>query len=79
MFSTTVDAPVLVDAELYGSKIVAALDRQHPRDLFDVLKLYEKGDLTSDIVDAVVIYLAGHLSGAMFIFFALSSYYCASS
>ena len=60
MFSTTVDAPVLAEAELYGSKIVAALDRQHPRDLFDVLKLYEQGDLTPDILEAVVIYLAGH-------------------
>ena len=60
MFSVTVDAPVLAEAELYGSKIVAALDRQHPRDLFDVLKLYEQGDLTPDILDAVVIYLAGH-------------------
>ena len=60
MFSTTVDAPVLAEAELYGSKIVAALDRQHPRDLFDVLKFYEQGDLTPDILEAVVIYLAGH-------------------
>jgi hypothetical protein len=60
MFSTTVKAPVLAEAELYGSKIVAALDRQHPRDLFDVLKLYEQGDLVPDILDAVVIYLAGH-------------------
>ena len=60
MFSTAVEAPILAEAELYGSKIVAALDRQHPRDLFDVLKLYEQGDLTSDIMEAVVIYLAGH-------------------
>jgi len=60
MFGTTVDAPVLAEAELYGSKIVAALDRQHPRDLFDVLKFYEQGDLTPDILEAVVIYLAGH-------------------
>jgi predicted nucleotidyltransferase component of viral defense system len=59
-FSTTVEAPVLVDAELYGSKIVAALDRQHPRDLFDVLKLYEQGELSQDTLEAVVIYLAGH-------------------
>ena len=60
MFSMTVDAPILDEAELYGSKIVAALDRQHPRDLFDVLKLYENGNLTQNIVEAVVIYLAGH-------------------
>lgn len=60
MFSTTVEAPVLAEAELYGSKIVAALDRQHPRDLFDMLKFYEQGDLTADILEAIVIYLAGH-------------------
>ncbi len=60
MFSTTVEAPVLAEAELYGSKIVAALDRQHPRDLFDVLKFYEQGDLTPEILEAIVIYLAGH-------------------
>lgn len=60
MFSMTVEAPVLAEAELYGSKIVAALDRQHPRDLFDVLKFYEQGDLTPDILEAIVIYLAGH-------------------
>lgn len=60
MFSVAVNAPVLAEAELYGSKIVAALDRQHPRDLFDVLKLYEQGGLTKDILEAFVIYLAGH-------------------
>lgn len=26
-------------ADLYGGKICAALDRQHPRDLFDVLNM----------------------------------------
>lgn len=60
MFSVAVNAPVLAEAELYGGKIVAALDRQHPRDLFDVLKLYEQGGLTTDILEAFVIYLAGH-------------------
>jgi len=60
MFSITIDAPVLDEAELYGSKIVAALDRQHPRDLFDVLKLYQQGGLTQNILEAFVIYLAGH-------------------
>jgi hypothetical protein len=35
LFTTAVQAPVLATAELYGGKLVAALDRQHPRDLFD--------------------------------------------
>lgn len=47
-------------AELYGGKIVAALDRQHPRDLFDVKILLEQGGVTEKIRTAFVIYLAGH-------------------
>ena len=41
VFTTELVAPVLATAELYGSKLVAALDRQHPRDLFDVHGLFE--------------------------------------
>lgn len=47
-------------AELYGSKITAALDRQHPRDLFDVKLLFDNEGLTEDIRKAFVIYLASH-------------------
>jgi hypothetical protein len=32
--------PTLANAELYGSELVAALDRQHPRDIFDVQHMY---------------------------------------
>lgn len=52
--------PLLARDELYGSKLVAALDRQHPRDLFDVLGLYENGGLTAEVVECFVGYLAGH-------------------
>jgi predicted nucleotidyltransferase component of viral defense system len=31
-------------AEIYGSKICAALDRQHPRDIFDVSKILDEGN-----------------------------------
>ena len=34
-FGRFVAATVVSDAELFGGKLVAALDRQHPRDLFD--------------------------------------------
>ena len=34
---------VVSRGELSGVKICAALDRQHPRDLFDVHQLFEKG------------------------------------
>jgi predicted nucleotidyltransferase component of viral defense system len=37
MFSAELEVPMLTPSELYGSKLVAAMDRQHPRDLFDVL------------------------------------------
>ena len=59
-FTQAVTLPLLATAELYGSKLVAAMDRQHPRDLFDVLVLYNTIGLTPEIVDCFVAYLAGH-------------------
>ncbi|ECI6120903.1 nucleotidyl transferase AbiEii/AbiGii toxin family protein [Salmonella enterica subsp. enterica] len=47
-------------ADLYGGKICAALDRQHPRDLYDVLNMLEKPGLTREIFDGFLCYLAGH-------------------
>jgi hypothetical protein len=58
-FAMHVTAPVLAPAELYGGKLVALLDRQHPRDLFDALLLLENEGLTDDIIQCFVIYLAG--------------------
>jgi predicted nucleotidyltransferase component of viral defense system len=58
--SSFVTIKSLDSAELYGGKIVAALDRQHPRDLFDVRKLFEQGGITEKIRTAFVIYLCGH-------------------
>jgi predicted nucleotidyltransferase component of viral defense system len=52
--------PVLAPAELYGGKIVAALDRQHPRDLFDIKMLLMREGITDDIRRAFVVYLACH-------------------
>jgi hypothetical protein len=60
LFTTELSAPVLATAELYGSKLVAALDRQHPRDFFDIRGLYEVGGLAPDVVECFVCYLAGH-------------------
>lgn len=45
-------------AELYAGKICAALDRQHPRDLFDIKLLLDNEGLTPEIRKAFVIYLA---------------------
>lgn len=41
--------PVVPPGQLFGGKIVAALDRQHPRDLFDVKYLLENEGFTSQI------------------------------
>jgi predicted nucleotidyltransferase component of viral defense system len=41
--------PIVPMAQLYGGKICAALDRQHPRDLFDVKLLLENEGFTDEI------------------------------
>jgi len=46
--------------DLYGGKIVAALDRQHPRDLFDVKLLFENEGLTDGVRKAFIVYLISH-------------------
>ena len=60
LFATGMEIATLAAPELYGSKLVAAMDRQHPRDLFDVHGLFAGDGLTSAIVDCFVCYLAGH-------------------
>ncbi len=44
--------------DLYAGKIHAALDRQHPRDLFDVKLLYEHEGITDDLFRAFLVYVA---------------------
>ncbi|CAM5780622.1 hypothetical protein CCAE64S_00582 [Castellaniella caeni] len=60
LFGVEFAVPILASDELYASKLVAALDRQHPRDLFDVWQLFESGGLTDAMAECFVIYLAGH-------------------
>jgi predicted nucleotidyltransferase component of viral defense system len=59
-FLRSLSVPMLDPDELYASKLVAALDRQHPRDLFDVMVLFGRGGITPRIRRAFVVYLAGH-------------------
>ena len=59
-FFTELTVPMLAMEELYGSKLVAAMDRQHPRDLFDVLGLYASVGLSEAVVECFICYLAGH-------------------
>lgn len=51
---------VLSEPDLYGGKICAALDRQHPRDLFDVMLLLRSEGLTRAIFDGFLVYLISH-------------------
>ncbi len=53
-----VEMPVLAFEDLYGGKLHAALDRQHPRDLFDVKLLYENEGLTDELFKTFMIYVA---------------------
>jgi predicted nucleotidyltransferase component of viral defense system len=47
-------------ADLYAGKIVAALDRQHPRDLFDVRDLLAIEGVDDALRKAFIVYLLSH-------------------
>jgi predicted nucleotidyltransferase component of viral defense system len=46
--------------DLYAGKLAAALDRQHPRDLFDVHFLLADGGISDDLFRAFLVYLVSH-------------------
>jgi len=52
-----VETQVLAANELYAGKLIAALDRQHPRDLFDVMQLLAGGGITPALMDCFLVYL----------------------
>jgi hypothetical protein len=54
------EARVVSFADLYAGKLVAALDRQHPRDLFDVRDLLANEGITDDLRKAFIVYLLSH-------------------
>lgn len=51
---------VLSFGELYGGKICAALDRQHPRDLFDIKYLLENEGITTEVKNGFIVSLLSH-------------------
>lgn len=55
-----VEMQVVSVADLYAGKICAALDRQHPRDLFDIKLLLDNEGLTENIRKATLVYLISH-------------------
>jgi len=60
MFEIAVETRVLAIADIYGGKICAALDRQHPRDLFDIKLLLDNEGLTDAIRKSFVVHLISH-------------------
>lgn len=46
--------------DVYAGKMCAALDRQHPRDLFDIHVLLKNGSITDNLRKAFVVYLICH-------------------
>jgi hypothetical protein len=51
------EIPVVSFADLYAGKLVAALDRQHPRDLFDVRDLLANEGISDQLRCAFIVYL----------------------
>ncbi len=51
---------VLSFADLYAGKMCAALDRQHPRDLYDIYWLLRQEGVDENLKNAFLVYLMGH-------------------
>ncbi|EAA1679740.1 nucleotidyl transferase AbiEii/AbiGii toxin family protein [Escherichia coli] len=47
-------------SDLYAGKICAALDRQHPRDLFDIKQLLDREGITEQLRKALLVYIISH-------------------
>lgn len=56
-FQSFAEMNVVEDGHLFGGKICAALDRQHPRDMFDVQYLLQKEGFNEEIKKGFLFYL----------------------
>ncbi|WP_449757775.1 nucleotidyl transferase AbiEii/AbiGii toxin family protein [Endozoicomonas euniceicola] len=54
------EIPVVSQADLYGGKLCAAMDRQHPRDLYDVQRLLNAGGVSRAIFTGFIAYTLSH-------------------
>ncbi|MBM3955867.1 MAG: nucleotidyl transferase AbiEii/AbiGii toxin family protein [Planctomycetes bacterium] len=59
-FESFVELPVVSHADLFGGKLSAALDRQHPRDLFDVRHLLDAEGFGGDVRAGLLVNVIGH-------------------
>jgi len=60
LFEISVAIRTLSKAELYAGKICAALDRQHPRDLFDIHLFLKHDEIDEATRKAFIVYLISH-------------------
>jgi predicted nucleotidyltransferase component of viral defense system len=60
VYKQDVEITVISKEELWGGKICAALDRQHPRDLFDVALLLKNEGLPRNIILGFLVCLLEH-------------------
>jgi hypothetical protein len=60
IFEISLECRVLSENEIYGWKICAALDRQHPRDLFDIMMLLKFGNFSDAMRKAFIVFLISH-------------------
>jgi len=57
VFEKFITSKIMSFEDVYGSKICAALDRQHPRDLFDIKLLLQNEGITEKTKKAFLVYL----------------------
>ncbi len=55
-----VEMQVLSELDLHAGKLCAALDRQHPRDLFDMLYFFENHEYNDALIDTFIVCLISH-------------------
>ncbi|MBN1869840.1 MAG: nucleotidyl transferase AbiEii/AbiGii toxin family protein [Candidatus Omnitrophica bacterium] len=60
IFEMSVSMTVVSLSDLYGGKICAALDRQHPRDLYDIKFILNNEGITEQIWKGFLVYLISH-------------------
>ena len=59
-FGSFASVNVMSFEDIYAGKMCAALDRQHPRDWFDVLLLLRDEGITEPVKQAFLVYLMSH-------------------
>jgi predicted nucleotidyltransferase component of viral defense system len=60
IFKRELSIQCLSYADLYGGKMMAALDRKHPRDLFDIKILLSSKGINEEVKNAFIFYLLSH-------------------